>query len=154
MFTSATIMIMNFSRQFLRTHSAIMNGNQFVYTRRNLFLEFSSQTQAHSMNGNKAYCCACYRTSKLMINNKKSTLRAETFEGIKVLRFSRFLVIFAKVSAFGNYKPSKRESFFTRNHEYLSNAKVYLANDQQLLHFFHMNMSCTQNSRKLFPRNL
>ena len=42
----------------------------------------------------------------------QSYFRGRNFHGQKLLRFSRFLPIFAKVSAFENSKRKNRESFF------------------------------------------
>ena len=57
--------------------------------------------------------------------DRHSYFRGRNFRGQKLSHFSRFLVIFAKVSAFGNSKSSKRESFFTRNHGYFSKRESF-----------------------------
>ena len=47
-------------------------------------------------------------------NNVKRYFRGRNFRGQKLSRFSQFLPIFAKVSAFENSKTKNRESFFLR----------------------------------------
>ena len=60
-----------------------MNGNQFVYTRQNLFLEFSSRTHALSVNGNmicKLHMCRMIEndTDLLKFYTRKAVIGAGT----------------------------------------------------------------------------
>ena len=48
--------------------------------------------------------------------------KGRNFRGQKLSRFSRILAIFAKVYAFENLKPAKRESFFRKIMDNFKNA--------------------------------
>ena len=55
----------------------------------------------------------------------KNYSQGRNFLGQKLLRFSRFLPIFAKVSAFENSKTKNRGSFFLRKQKFFINSEVF-----------------------------
>ena len=65
--------------------------------------------------------------------SERCYFKGRNFRGQKFSRFSRILDIFAKVYAFENLKPTKRESFFREIMDNFKNAKVIFPSKKMVL---------------------